>query len=95
MPTVTKHGVTFNISEELYALESGFHRKGHWENVTPTPEQKAAHRRAKQLIKDLKANPYIHFNGEDEIQVEQLETERWVADETTAEWLNRFRERNN
>ena len=74
-------------------MEYGFHRRGHYEPLTPTPEQVAQHARASELIAELEANPYVCIGGYDsEFSVEPLQTERWVADETHEEWMARWRE---
>ena len=89
---VQKRGFRFHVGEEMQAHLDGFPRKGHLEPVTPTPEQIAQHARAKAALKELESNPYISLGRmEDEPTLEPLKTERWVADETTEEWLERYR----
>lgn len=91
-PTIQKRGYRIPISEEMQAYADGFPRKGHLEPVTPTPEQVAQHARAKAALEELEVNPYISLGRmEDEPTLEPLETERWVPDETTEEWLERYR----
>ncbi|MDL5351179.1 hypothetical protein [Microbacterium sp. zg-YB36] len=91
-PTVQKRGYRVSVSEEMLAMMSGFPRKGHYEPVTPTPEQVAQHARAKAVLEELEVNPYLYVGRmEEDITLEPLETERWVPDETTEEWLERYR----
>lgn len=92
---VEKRGFNVRIPDPdpYYAIFStGFLRKGHYEPVTPTPEQVEQHRRAEEVVKEIEENPYVRTMGYDwEIDVAPLETQRWVHDETEAEWLARFR----
>lgn len=90
---VEKRGFQTRLPPEqvLGAIGDHFIRKGHYEPVTPTPEQIAAHARAVDLVEEFYENPYIRVMGYDwEIDVEPLETKRWVHDETEDEWLARY-----
>lgn len=90
---VRKIGHTAFISEEEMAMRHGFHRRGHAEHVTPTKEQIAQHARAVSVMAEVEANPYIRLGGYDyEFDVIPLTTERWVYDETSEEWMARWRE---
>ena len=74
-------------------MSEGFEQRGHYEPVTPTPEQVAAHKRALEIVAELQTNPYILLGMRDEDPtVDDLVTERWVPDETDEEWLTRWRE---
>ena len=86
------NAVQIPVSEESTALRFGFHRRGHHEPVTPTPEQGAQHARAAELLAEIEANPYVRVEGYDlDFGVEPLVTERWVFDETHDEWMTRWR----
>lgn len=88
---VEKRGMKMWLSEEQEAVSSGFRRKGHYETVTPTPEQIALHARAVEAVKEIEENPYVYIGGYDwDIDVKPLETKRWVFDETNEEWLARY-----
>lgn len=90
---VEKHGFPMRLSVEQVTspLADGFFRKGHYEPVTPTPEQIALHARAVEAVKEMGENPYVYIGGYDwDFDVKPLETERWVHDETEEEWLARY-----
>lgn len=93
MTEIHKRGYRIAVTEEemLAAHFSGFEQKGHYEPVTPTPEQVAQHARAKAALEELESNPYISHGFDDDPQLLPLKTERWVADETTEEYLERWR----
>lgn len=88
-----KQGAVHKVSEESVALMHGFHQLGHLEPVTPSPEQVAQHARAVEIAAEVEANPYLFIDGHDGyLKVEPLVTERWVADETHEEWMERWRQ---
>lgn len=86
-------GLVQRVSEEMLASSEGFRQLGHYETVTPTPEQIAQHARAQELVREIEENPYVYIGGYDdyEVSVEPLQTRRWVFDETNEEWLERWR----
>ena len=91
---VHKRGYRIAVTEEelLMAHMAGFEQKGHYEPVEPTVIQVAQHARAKAALEELENNPYIEILGYDwDVSLKPLETKRWVADETTEEWLARWR----
>lgn len=90
---IYKNAVAVRISEDEMAFRYRFARRGHIEQVTPAPEDIAKHQRAKELLAELEQNPYISLDGYDaDLRVTELETQRWVPDETREQWLARFRE---
>lgn len=92
MSELNRNSITMRVSEDWLAHTSGFQRRGHFEPVKPTPEQVAEHKRATDLLRELNENQYLDISGYDyDITVRPLETERWVADETDAEFIARWK----
>lgn len=92
MTDIAKNSITLRVSEDMLAHTSGFEKRGHYETVEPTPEQIAEHARATELVRELNENQYLDISGYDyDITVRPLETERWVADETDAEFIGRWK----
>jgi hypothetical protein len=91
MTDIHRNTVTFRITEEMAAQMAGFHRRGHLEPVTPSAEQVAQHTRAAELIREVENNPFVDITH-DGLTLCELETERWVVDETAEEYVARWRE---
>lgn len=89
---VRKNSITMLVSEEQAAMRYGFNQRGHYEPVTPAPEQIAQHARAVEIIKEFETNPYLWAGYDGEVDVQPLGTQRWVPDETHEEWMARWRE---
>lgn len=90
---MARNSVAIRVSEQEMAMHYRFRQLGHMEPVTPTPEQVAQHARAVELLREIDENPYIWLGSrDDDPYVEELTTERWVADETDEQWMARWRE---
>lgn len=86
-----KNAVAIRLSEEMVAHLEGFQQRGRIETVPLTEEDAAAHQRAVQALAELESNPWASRDY-DGWQIEPLEPQaRFFPEETTEEWLARWR----
>lgn len=89
--SVRKYGHVMRFSEEIVADHDGFHQRGHIEYEPLTEEDRAAHKRAQEALAELESNPWV-FRDYEDYKIEPLEPRgKFVPEETTEEWLARWR----
>lgn len=90
-PAVTKRAYTTFISEEFLAAVSGFPQKGTFEEIPLTPEDHAAHARAKAALEEIDTNPWVFHDYEGPVLRELRPETRFHPEETVDEWIARWR----
>lgn len=104
---IKKMGARYYISPEMFndiqigreqwqARLSGFKRRGHTEPRILTDEQRAQLAEAHRLLEEFEdaahKNPYLGYGADGDWYVDEPSETVFVPDETTEEWLARWRE---